>query len=223
MKRFKEVLLYSGGIDSYIGYFYLNKPQLISFNLGSRYTKKEFKFNPLKKENIIYNDSLKWLGKKEEDLNSHIPFRNLYLALTSVTEYSDTVYICGVKDDNMTDKNQKVFELWSDHFSILENRNIKIISPFWKMTKEDIVKWYDSNYSKENLLNTVSCYSEEDNNYCGKCQACFRKACALYSINLILPFYNLEILNYYQKRLEKNIYIPQRENSIKRYLNYVKK
>jgi len=143
IKRYKEVLLYSGGIDSFIGYYFLNKPQLVSFDLGSRYTKKERKYNPLKDEFIIYDDSLKWLGENEQELNAHIPFRNLYLALTAVSNYSDTVYICGLKDDNMTDKNEQVFKQWSDHFSLLEEREIKILSPFWEMTKEDIVKLID--------------------------------------------------------------------------------
>jgi len=223
MKRFDRVLLYSGGIDSYIGYYYLHKPQLISFDLGSRYTEKEFKYNPLKNTNIIFDSSLKWLGQQEEILNAHIPFRNLHLALTAVTKYSDTVYICGLKDDNMTDKNKEVFKLWSEHFSFLEDKKIQILSPFWEMTKEDVVKWYSQNYDKNNLLKTISCYSEDDTLYCGGCQACFRKACALFSIGLILPFYDKKILNYYQDRLDKNLYNKQREDTMREYIRYVNK
>jgi len=219
--RYKEVLLYSGGIDSFIGYYYLNKPQLISFDLGSKYTQKELKYNPLKTENIIYDESLKWLGENEQNLNAHIPFRNLYLALTAVAKYSDIIYICGLKDDEMTDKNEQVFNLWSNHFSELENRQIQILSPFWNLTKEDIVKWYSNKYNKEDLLKTVSCYSNEDIIYCGKCQACFRKACALYSVGLKLPFYNKNIINYYRQRSEENIYDLMRIKSIKRYIEYV--
>ena len=37
------VLLFSGGIDSYVAWHYLSKPQTVYFNLKSRYSNKEMK------------------------------------------------------------------------------------------------------------------------------------------------------------------------------------
>ncbi len=216
--KYSEILLFTGGIDSFVGYYYLNFPQTLYFNLNSKYSEKEIKNIKKLIPNTIIDNSLEFLGKFEEDLNAHIPFRNLYLALTAATKYSDKIFICGLKDDRMTDKNEKIFKKWSNLFSEIEGRKIEILSPFWKMTKVDIVKWFTKNYDKNLLLNTVSCYSEEDSNYCGKCQCCFRKAVALNSIDIKLPFYDKKIINYYKNRMSKGIYDKKRELYTLKYL-----
>jgi 7-cyano-7-deazaguanine synthase in queuosine biosynthesis len=223
MKRYDEVILFTGGIDSYIGYHYLMQPQPVYFDLNSKYTEKELKYIPplLKKHGdhkIIIDKSLAFLGKHEQKLNAHVPFRNLYLALTAVTNYADIVFICGVKDDNMTDKNKEVFDLWSEHFSKLEDRKIKVKSPFWEKTKADIIEWYSKRFDKEDLLDTVSCYDKSLTNYCGKCQSCFRKACALFKVGIELPFHDKKIIKYYKKRIGKKIYDEEREENMINYL-----
>jgi len=221
---FDEIILFSGGIDSYIGYYYLNKPQPVYFNLNSNYSKKEIdNFNNLHLDkNIIIDNDLCFLGNMEQGLNAHISYRNLYLALTASAKYSNNIYICGLKDDNMTDKNKKVFDLWSSHLSELEDRPIKIDSPFWDMTKSDIVKWFSNNYDKNLLLNTISCYSEKDNKSCYECQSCFRRNCSLFEIDIKLPFYNRNIIEYYKNRIGKDIYDNKREESMYKYITYLK-
>lgn len=218
---YKEILLFSGGIDSFIGYYYLNKPQTVYFDLNSKYSKKEIKTVKSILHDIIIDKSLRFLGEYEQNLNAHIPFRNLYLALQSALRYSDKIYICGLKDDNMTDKNEKMFKKWSELFSEIENREIQVLSPFWKMTKIDIVKWFAKNFDKKLLLNTVSCYSEENKKYCGKCQSCFRKAVALNAVGINLPFYDKKIINYYKNRMNKGIYDKKREEYTLKYLKSI--
>jgi len=222
MKRYKEILMYSGGIDSYVGYHYLNEPQTVYFNLNSKYSNKEIDAVFKQRPEIILDNNLAFLGQTEEDMNAHIPFRNLYFAMTAVAKYSDTVYICGLKDDKMTDKNEKVFKQWSDHLSELEEREIRIESPFWEMTKEDVVKWYAEHYNKYKLLDVVSCYSDTDEVYCGKCQCCFRKAVALFTVDITLEFDDDKILDYYYERIGTGTYDERRDYNMKRYIDFVR-
>ena len=217
----------SGGIDSTVAYYYLGKPQPVYFNLNSRYSGKELRYLPSlidsSKHQLIVDKSLRFLGGTEEDLNAHIPYRNLYLAMTASAKYADKVYIVGVKDDNMTDKNEESFKLWSDHLSNLEQRQIEIVSPFWDMTKSNIIKWFIENFmdAQDILLNTVSCYNKSNEKYCGKCQACFRKASALFTAGIELNFDSEEIKNYYRGRISGGIYDYTRRKEMYDYLEFL--
>ena len=66
----------------------------------------------------------------------------------------------------------------------------------------------------DNLFNTVSCYSEEDTNYCGKCPSCFRKWCALRANNLVVHFYNKPLMLEYKQKALDGHYIPERNELI---------
>ena len=227
-QKFDRIILLSGGIDSTIGYYYLEKPQPVFFNMGHNYQWKERRaveeIVDVKKHRLIIDSSLSFLGAKEEELNAHIPFRNLFLSLVSAAFYSDIIYICGIKDDVMTDKSAKVFNEWSKHLSFLEGRDIQILSPFWDLTKVDLVNWFKKEYPSEFekvLRLTVSCYSGEGDNYCGKCQACFRRAVALFSVGIELPFFNSDILIYYKNRLSEEFYNKERIQYTKKYLQFL--
>lgn len=206
------VLLFSGGIDSFCAYHYLDKPQTVYFDLKTPYTQKEIKvIKKLIPETIIDN-SLN-LGSRQIGEKAYVPFRNLYLAMLAV-KYDDTVVIAGVKDDDVSDKNEPIFEKFSELLSELEGREINVISPFWGMTKEHVIEWYLEEHSPDDLLKTVSCYSIEDTNYCGMCPSCFRKWCALKANNINLDFHNKVLMeNYYNKALN-NHYIPERNELI---------
>lgn len=223
-KRYENILLFSGGIDSYIGWYYLNKPQTVYFDVGSRYSEKE----KLVIKNLIPStiiDNSIFLGDVEQEDNAFIPYRNLLLASIASARYSDNVWICGLKDDKVEDKNKEIFELWSNHLTELnKGKQVSIKSPFWGMTKVDIVKWFDKHYhSKRNILtSTVSCYSSGIEPYCGICKACFRKAAALYSIGIKLPFYNINLVKQYFKLFSNSNYYDENRSieSIK-YCNYL--
>lgn len=220
-ERYESVLLFSGGIDSFVGWHFLGKPQTVYFPLGTAYTTKEIMIIQELIPETIIDCSLGFLGTHEEKHNAHIPFRNLYFALLAATRYSDRVFICGLQDDNMTDKNQEIFKLWSRMLSEMETREIVIDSPFWNMTKVEIVKWFAENYNANLLVKTVSCYNQSPERYCGCCQACFRKAVALFAIDIFIPFTNRQILNYYRKRIGVGIYHPMREMYMLNYIDHI--
>ncbi len=202
------ILLFSGGIDSYIAWHYLDKPKTVYFNLRTPYTQKEIKTITGLIPTTIIDHSLD-LNCRQIGEKAYIPFRNLYLAMLAA-KYSDTIVIAGVKDDDVSDKNEQIFLKFSILLSELENRPIHVISPFWNMTKEEIIAWYLKKYPAHKLLETVSCYSKEDTIYCGRCPSCFRKWCALRANNIMFNFHNEPLMKeYYQKALEGH-YIPER-------------
>jgi 7-cyano-7-deazaguanine synthase len=207
------ILLFSGGIDSFVAYHYLGRPQTVYFDLGTPYTQKEIKvIQELIPETIIDN-SLN-LGSRQIGEKAYVPFRNLYLAMLAV-KYDDTIVIAGVKDDDVSDKNEPIFEKFSELLSELEGREINVISPFWGMTKEDVVEWYLENHPNDDLLlKTVSCYSKEDTNYCGMCPSCLRKYFALRANNIDIPFHNDILMREYYNKAKVDYYIPERNKNI---------
>lgn len=225
MGKYKEVLLFSGGIDSYVAWHYLGKPQTVYFYLSGGYSQREL--NVIKRlipDTII--DHTIDLGDKEQGDNAYIPFRNMLLASLAVS-YSDHVIIAGLKDDMVSDKNSDIFLKWSEMFSGMEKRFITVTSPFWHYTKADVIKWYLQNIASEGeaLLNTISCYrsgewqGQIDYNYCGACHACFRKWVALGVNGIELPFHDEKIMNEYYARAKQGHYVDQRNKNIIKMVN----
>jgi len=213
------ILLFSGGLDSFVAYHYLNKPQTVYFDLRTPYSNREKKVildlipETIVDYSLILND--RQIGEK-----AYIPFRNLYLAMLA-NKYSDEIVIAGLKDDVVSDKNEFIFQEVSNILSKMESRSIKVHSPFWNLTKEEVVRWYLNNSgSEEELLKTISCYDgEELTNYCGKCPSCFRKWNALRANGVDIKFWNDELMSeYYQLALDGK-YILSRNLSIVREID----
>lgn len=212
--HFPAILLFSGGIDSFCAYHYLGKPQTVYFDLRTKYSAKE-KANVQKLVPSIIIDHSLDLASREFGETAYVPFRNLLLAAQAAT-YSNIIYIVGVKDDRVSDKNEHIFKQMSEILSKIEGREIQIFSPFWHMTKAEVVHWYLTNVTSDptGLINTVACYSEEHTNYCGKCPCCFRKWNALQENGVDIPFYNEELLNQYYQYAKEGKYIPERNQAI---------
>jgi 7-cyano-7-deazaguanine synthase len=159
-------------------------------------------------------DTSLYLGDREQGEKAYIPFRNLLLALQAV-KYSDTIVIVGLKDDMVSDKNEDIFAEFSKIMSMMEGREINVISPFWGMTKYDIVKWYQNNVTIGHpLTDTISCYSGTKH-FCGECPACFRKWCALKANNIDCPpFTNVKLMQEYAEAAKKDKYDEKRNEII---------
>src|SRR5574340_966486 len=209
----KSILLFSGGIDSFIAYHYLQKPRTLYFNLGTPYSEKALRVVQKLIPETIIDNSLN-LGDRQIGDKAYIPFRNLILACMAY-KYDDRIIIAGVKDDMVSDKNEVAFGLFSLLLSQLENKSVKVVSPFWDMTKEDCVRWYlKQGGSIQSLLDTISCYSDENTNYCGKCPSCFRKWCALSINGIHPPFFNRKLMLEYYNQAKAGLYIEERNKSI---------
>ena len=215
MKKFDSILLFSGGIDSFIAWHYLGKPQTVYFDLKTKYSKKEIKVVQSLIPNTIIDDSLDF-SKRERGINAYVPFRNLLLAAQAV-HYSDTIIIAGIEDDNVSDKNPEAFLQFSNLLTSLENRPIKILSPFWNFSKTEIVNWYlHTNHSITDLMGTISCYSEAEENYCGKCPSCFRKWVSFTLNGIFLPYYNKALLDTYLQKAKNHVYTEKRNKDIQK-------
>ena len=208
------ILLFSGGIDSYAAWHYLGKPETVYFDLHTPYSRKEIKVVKELVPNAIIEDCLS-LRRRQVGEKAYIPFRNLYLAMLAA-KYSNIIVIVGIRGDNVSDKNEEIFQDFSKLLSKMEdNINIEVISPFWEWTKEEIVRWFLQNAgNEEDIKKTVSCYSKEDTNYCGACPSCFRKWCAFRINGIDIQFHNEGLMEEYYGRAKEGKYTTERNKGI---------
>lgn len=214
-KKSDKILLFSGGLDSYIAWHYLGKPPTVYFHLGTPYSGKEIKvIKELIPETKV--EYILQLGDRQIGANAYIPYRNLHLALLA-NKYADTIIIAGLKDDMVNDKNEEIFMKFSMLMSDMMQRKIRVESPFWEMTKEQVVRWYlQQGLPVGDLQNTISCYTDTIfSNQCWVCPACFRKWCALKANKVpVPPFENIPLIQDYLARAKAGIYEPERNATI---------
>jgi len=216
----KTVLLFTGGIDSLVAHYYLDlelkEPHdLLYFNLGHRYSKQEMEnakqLAGRMGVDLRVEDFIK-LGRFEEP-DANIPARNLYLIMGAASLGYDKIYLIVQRGEtSIPDRTLSFFINASSLLSTLYERDIEVDSPFWNMTKQDMVKWYkEKGLDTSLLIDTRSCYSPTKEE-CGNCPACFRKYVALV-YNDIQPKFELkeEIISYYKEKLLKHEYDSVRE------------
>jgi 7-cyano-7-deazaguanine synthase len=218
-----KVLLFSGGMDSYIAYHYLsdkfifpdNEVLPIYIDYNGRYCKKEKEVvKKLLPQTVIVDNYLD-LYYLEDEKTFYLPNRNIYL-LTMASNYGDNIMFGGLKDDNVGDKSYEFSKLMSSVLTQSLGREVKVDSPFWGMEKIDILRWYYQHIGSfsdgdDPIMHTTSCYHPTET-YCGRCASCFRKACAFQAVGVNLAFYNDDLaLNYYKNRFK---YTRKRVESI---------
>jgi len=216
-----RILLFSGGMDSLIAWYYLGKPDALYVNLGHRYNRKEeqacLRISLETGMKIFFDRRLSLADKEMRDAN--IPLRNLFLCMIA-SYYVDTdvseIYLITQKGEmGIPDRDMEFMRMASDLLSKLHNRCITVLTPFKEMYKSDMVNWYLENALPLEILNmTVGCFSDKEG-HCGDCGACFRKYVA-YKVNGIDPGYKLtdRIIQDYLERIEQ--YDEHRKSEILR-------
>lgn len=193
------VILYSGGLDSFImkklaEVMHPNvEPKLVHFDIGQEYSEKEM----LAIKNSGYDVEIRkvdWLrpetvlsGKNESNSgNIFIPGRNMILSSLAASIFSpDEVWMGGLKGEDhakATDKNQRFIDrsnhLWDHVYSPFETIP-RLVFPLIdnKWGKFEAVEWvYNGGHAtKEELLNTSSCLSGTTAKNCGTCVVCCRR------------------------------------------------
>lgn len=175
-----EALLYSGGMDSLIAWYYLDKPKTLYVDLGHKYHGKELKAMMLLPPFPIFVVEATY-GRRYEKEDAHIPGRNLLLGMFAAAEGFDKIWLVAQKgEQNIPDRSPEFFEDTSRILSFHFEREIQFLNPFPDWYKHDMVKWYiDSNLSMKDLIyGSVSCYTKGDSQ-CGQCASCWRKYVAL--------------------------------------------
>lgn len=174
----KEILLYSAGLDSFPAWHYLGKPEALFFDIGHRYCNHEYRAI----EALRRRWGIKLTTSRELDLSAWeqpdgiIPLRNVYFAMLA-SHHADAIWCIGVKGDHTVDKSPEAFAQMSEFISTYAGRQVRVDSPFWDMTKTEIVRWYlDQRLPAKDLLDTFSCLNPGTSRlHCGQCGACLRR------------------------------------------------
>ena len=178
----KKVLLYSGGMDSWLISKIWDPDVLLYVDMCTKYSKAEIARLP--KDVIIEKlDLSKW-----ERPDAIIPLRNLYLIMVA-TNYGDEICLGATAGDRVLDKSFEFAEKASDLLSFLyskqhwtEERNIKINLDFKNLTKKELlIKYLNQGGSLAEAANSsFSCYEPTLDGFgrwseCWQCKPCFRK------------------------------------------------
>lgn len=189
-----SVLLYSGGMDSFIANWLLTPDVLLYIRVGSRYEEKELKYVRTFIDSFGLRDKyheidLRFLRDFEMD-NAHIPLRNLFF-IEIASLFGDVVYLSALRGETSKDKSKKfrkksqylINYCLNDDLGEDYRHKVKVEFPFKKITKAKLLKKYlntakdelDVPILKHYLENfTVSCYSDTDD-MCGCCMSCYRR------------------------------------------------
>ena len=183
-------VMVSGGLDSFIAIEFAKslgyRPLPLFVDYGQPYTNKEIE--SLNKNKVEY-EKVKvegFINKKVTPDDWIVPGRNLLLAMFGAIR-AGRVWI-GALDGEMhkyareKDKTPEFFyassALLTYVLDIIRPDTI-IETPFKYLTKTEVVAWAISHgITKEQLLNTSSCYDEQDIN-CGVCSTCFKRWVAM--------------------------------------------
>jgi len=243
------VLLYSGGIDSYITYHYLTmykklKPLCVYFQLENSYSWfEEDHIERLNANMKVRIDPTIRIGDLEQS-DFHIPMRNVILMTMAAVKYNPNVWIGSVFDDNSPDGNEKVFKNVSRLLNQVElkaNVPFDISAPLQSdgLRKSQACRWYVQNIGTGERLtrNSASCFKpirkEEDRHsymladgeyksaHCFSCACCFRRNCALYDIGVELPFFNEQLVKNYKTKFEQGKYDIVRTGCSLKYINWL--
>ena len=195
----KSVLLFSGGMDS-VMFDLLLKPDILLYApTGANYeTIETQKIYELAQKGIIDGDKLIVMRDaisltpfERDDLI--VPNRNAYLVLLA-SHFGETIYLGSVYGDRSFDKDKTFYKLMEDLLNHMwseqhwtEQRVFSVSSPYKDTTKTELINEYvEAGGDVQNILDSYSCYRGEEQ-ACGICKPCVRKAVSLYCNDIEVP------------------------------------
>lgn len=242
VNRKKLVICLSGGMDSYISYWWAIKKfgykpediECIYFDIGHPYAKKEKEILPTL--GIPYHIMEIGLIKPEygnvpDEKNYIIPGRNMIFA-SIAAGFGERVWIMGMKFENhnlMYDKNDQFFRIASMCLSQAIGAITIVESPFINLTKTDTISWALEN-KLPHLHETTSCYNP-DHLRCGYCSLCFKRWIAMKACGIDEKGYNTNpweseearrLVVAYKEALAKGDYSHYQEDRIHETLDIMK-
>lgn len=177
----KKVLLYSGGMDSYIINYLWNPDVKLYIDYGTEQNKQELKRLP--KDVIVKRVNLS--EYIENDGKNTIPLRNLLFANIAIN-YGDIVAIGGVKDDLHYDKSKRFARKTTKLFNSVLNkedskRKVQVVVPYRDYTKKHLLQLYIAKGGDLEKLKkeSWSCHFPQNGEACKKCSPCKRKEKAI--------------------------------------------
>jgi len=150
MNNDKTVVLFSGGVDSFLAWERLNHPDLLYVNLGHRYA--EFEWAAISEKlssqggpidsTLVKYVNCNWMQVYEKP-DAEIPGRNLQLALVAASlGYNFIGLVCQKDERSIPDRSRAFFNATSDLLSSLFGRQILLDPVFADMDKTDMIGWY---------------------------------------------------------------------------------
>ena len=173
----KKVLLYSGGMDSWL-IDKIWKPDVkLYVDMGTKYSQEEIKRLPA---DVVVEklDLSKW--EREDKI---IPLRNMYL-IGIATNHGNEICLGATAGDRVLDKSPVFADIYEQLLDYLyqkqhwtEERKIKINLDFKRYTKAELVRAFvaQGGDMDEAFSSSFSCYTPEHGKECWSCKPCFRK------------------------------------------------
>lgn len=207
----KIIILYSGGLDSFVLYHWTKKKypnceiKCIYYDYGNPVCRTEIsklpEFVTVKNIDWFDNSTEKLVGKKEEDHkgNIYIPGRNMVFAvLTAAQELPDYIFMGGLYEEAhnaATDKNVKFINKFNDLVNYVLSPfkdKISLIFPFVDelYTKSMVIDWALNNGIQPDILGKLySCFNYSENGLpCGECHSCMRSFSFFYKKGIPIKF-----------------------------------
>jgi len=182
-----EILLFSGGLDSYMLWHLLKKPATAYVMIEAPYELAELaaidRLENLDRDLNVQRIYGPAVGTYEEP-DGHIPYRNLLFATTvAATCLPSTIYLGALAGETSRDKSGKFLANTSALLTYTEKRRVRLTAPFRHLTKTQLLRRFlvDHEHLIPILRQTRSCYRPTPGGLgCGCCMACFRRWVAMY-------------------------------------------
>lgn len=210
-----DVLLYSGGLDSYALNYIRNPDKRVLFDIGTDESRQEQR---LAKEAPFEVEIVDGIHLDQFALdNDIIPHRNTIMALLA-SNYGDTVYLGATKGDTTKDKDF----VWANQVEQLLNYfgkdthkvntdedeyPFEVRMPFKNLTKTEIVQVYLEAGGDPGDLSRYSrsCYEIEYGKECGECRSCIRKGIAFW-LNDIFGYADMNFIEAPFENITKEVH-----------------
>lgn len=184
-----SVLLYSGGMDSYIAAALLNPDILLHVDTGTHYGDVERSRLTPPSGMSITRASLRDLAAWENPTTKILPGRNLHLVLLGAS-FANRIWLGATAGDRTCDKDERFARLatdllqhiYSPQWWLPDGRPVVVELPIKRFTKRQLVRQYiEAGFPASDLaMNTFSCYFPSENGEpCAACKPCARKWVAL--------------------------------------------
>lgn len=203
----KKVLLYSGGMDSWLIDKLANPDIKLFINMGTNSCKGEIQKLP---DDVVVVDFPGLAQFERVETDFILPLRNLYL-IALATNYGEHIILGANKTDATLDKTYEFAEKTQDLLNYMwmpqkwtSGKKIKVDVSFREYTKSQLLAEYLKNGGtwEEAYYNTFSCYTPDNNKECHNCRPCFLKLMAFIDNNIELP---KEILQSYVPYIETKL------------------
>ena len=196
----KTVVLYSGGLDSWLVSKIFPHDVLLYVDIGTPGSKEELR--RIRQGRIDENVVVEKLDISRFEVlekNFMLPLRNLYLCMVAMN-YGSNIILGSVKTDQNIDNTTQFTKLASDILTFLspqvygEHVSVEVSNPARSLTKKDLLKRYVMRGGSLEVAweSTMSCYSPINGKECGNCLSCRLKTEAFRELGFGKGKYNEE-------------------------------